>query len=242
MSNNYNNFGVTDTPVGTPSTQYGSFGLVNSTMSGLSTIQNTVTESVSPTALGSGVLNGDIQSANFATGVSGWRIRANGTAEFQSVTGLTFSGISISGATITGGLIRTSVSGKRVVISGTDSDVEFYDTGGNAVGAVIAGPSSDVIIFAGTPPAFNGYSFSQTAFVPNPSTSDLGSTSFPWNNVYALSYHTDNLVFWSSGTGSPQGVVTASPGSIYTNLSGGAGTTLYIKESGTNTNTGWVAK
>lgn len=43
------------------------------------------------------------------------------------------------------------------------------------------------------------------------------------------------------GSGSPEGVVTAPPGSIYRNTSGGAGTTLYVKESGTG-NTGWVAK
>jgi len=44
------------------------------------------------------------------------------------------------------------------------------------------------------------------------------------------------------GTGTPNGSVTASPGAIYLNLGGGAGTTLYVKESGTNTNTGWVGK
>ena len=44
------------------------------------------------------------------------------------------------------------------------------------------------------------------------------------------------------GSGSPNGVVTASPPALYLNRSGGAGTTLYVKESGTNTNTGWVGK
>jgi hypothetical protein len=46
----------------------------------------------------------------------------------------------------------------------------------------------------------------------------------------------------SSGVGSPNGVVVGSPGDMYLNTSGGAGTTLYIKESGSATNTGWVAK
>lgn len=46
---------------------------------------------------------------------------------------------------------------------------------------------------------------------------------------------------WLSGSGSPEGVVTAVVGSLYTRTNGGAGTTLYIKESGTG-NTGWVAK
>lgn len=48
-------------------------------------------------------------------------------------------------------------------------------------------------------------------------------------------------VLWRTGTGSPEGVVTASVGSMYTDVAGGAGTTLYVKESGTG-NTGWVAK
>lgn len=42
-------------------------------------------------------------------------------------------------------------------------------------------------------------------------------------------------------TGSPEGIVTAKVGSLYCRTDGGAGTTLYVKESGTG-NTGWVAK
>lgn len=44
-----------------------------------------------------------------------------------------------------------------------------------------------------------------------------------------------------SGTGSPETVVTAGVGSLYLRTDGGAGTTLYVKESGTG-NTGWIAK
>ena len=44
-----------------------------------------------------------------------------------------------------------------------------------------------------------------------------------------------------SGGGSPEGVVAAPVGSLYTRVDGGTGTTLYVKESGTG-NTGWVAK
>jgi len=48
-------------------------------------------------------------------------------------------------------------------------------------------------------------------------------------------------VGWKPGTGSPEGVVVAPVGSIYTRTDGGPGTTLYVKESGTG-NTGWTAK
>ena len=44
-----------------------------------------------------------------------------------------------------------------------------------------------------------------------------------------------------SGTGSPEGVLAATIGSLYTRADGGTGTTLYVKETGTG-NTGWVAK
>lgn len=44
-----------------------------------------------------------------------------------------------------------------------------------------------------------------------------------------------------SGEGTPEGVITARVGTLYRRLDGGAGTTLYVKESGTG-NTGWIAK
>lgn len=47
--------------------------------------------------------------------------------------------------------------------------------------------------------------------------------------------------FSFSGAGSPEGVVTAPIGSFYSRTNGGAGTSFYVKESGTG-NTGWVAK
>lgn len=46
----------------------------------------------------------------------------------------------------------------------------------------------------------------------------------------------------SAGTGTPNGVVAGSPGDLYMNLAGGAGTSLYVKESGVGTTAGWVGK
>lgn len=45
-----------------------------------------------------------------------------------------------------------------------------------------------------------------------------------------------------SGSGSPNGAVSASPGRLYVNTAGGSATTLWVKESGVATNTGWVGK
>jgi hypothetical protein len=44
------------------------------------------------------------------------------------------------------------------------------------------------------------------------------------------------------GIGAPNGVVVGYVGDTYRNVAGGAGQTLWVKESGTNTNTGWVGK
>jgi hypothetical protein len=48
-------------------------------------------------------------------------------------------------------------------------------------------------------------------------------------------------LIWRTGTGTPEGAVTAPVGSLFTRTDGGAGTTLYVKETGAG-NTGWVAK
>ena len=44
------------------------------------------------------------------------------------------------------------------------------------------------------------------------------------------------------GSSSPNGTIVGNMGDMFLNTSGGANTTLWIKESGTNTNTGWVGK
>jgi len=54
--------------------------------------------------------------------------------------------------------------------------------------------------------------------------------------------HVQNRINMSYvGLGSPEGEISAPVGSIYHRLNGGAGTSFYVKESGTG-NTGWVAK
>lgn len=48
-------------------------------------------------------------------------------------------------------------------------------------------------------------------------------------------------ITWTSGSGSPEGVVTAPIGSIYSRSDGGVLTSFYVKQSGTG-NTGWAGK
>jgi hypothetical protein len=67
-----------------------------------------------------------------------------------------------------------------------------------------------------------------------------GTSKFYVDNSGAVSV-SGTAATISSGTGTPEAAVTAPIGSLYTRTDGGAGTTLYVKESGTG-NTGWVAK
>lgn len=69
----------------------------------------------------------------------------------------------------------------------------------------------------------------------------IGCYNFNTGTVVDNKYKTTGNAFFTSGTGTPEGVLVAPIGSLYTRIDGGASTTLYIKESGTS-NTGWVAK
>lgn len=59
------------------------------------------------------------------------------------------------------------------------------------------------------------------------------------SSVKAISMGVGTLIAW--GTVNPEASVTAPPGSTYHRQSGGAGTSFYVKESGSG-NTGWIAK
>jgi hypothetical protein len=69
-----------------------------------------------------------------------------------------------------------------------------------------------------------------------------GDASFRWSDTFSTNFRPGaGGPIWTSGAGTPEGAVTAPVGSLFTRTDGGAGTTLYVKESGSG-NTGWVAK
>lgn len=73
-------------------------------------------------------------------------------------------------------------------------------------------------------------------------TRDSGEAAKRWANNFSRQYRPGaGAVIWTSGTGTPEGAVTAPAGSMFTRTDGGAATTLYVKETGAG-NTGWVAK
>lgn len=69
----------------------------------------------------------------------------------------------------------------------------------------------------------------------------LGSAGGSYNAIQM--YNNANVAGGSimTGSGTPEGAVSATVGSLFMRTDGGTGTSLYVKESGTG-NTGWVAK
>lgn len=108
--------------------------------------------------------------------------------------------------------------------------------GGGIVGFNYAGTGLLLYLLDGTAVTVGANMIPDTA-----SAYDLGSPTFPFRNIYANSVALPGGLTWTQGTGSPEGVVTAPIGSLYSNISGGASTTLYVKTSGAG-NTGWTAK
>lgn len=80
------------------------------------------------------------------------------------------------------------------------------------------------------------------SFTPGASnTYSIGQTTNLVNTVYSNRFATGAInALILAGSASPEGVQTAGVGSIYQRGGGGAGTSLYVKESGSG-NTGWVA-
>lgn len=72
-------------------------------------------------------------------------------------------------------------------------------------------------------------------------TNDVVSATFASPTDISTTVFTYSIPLELTGNGTPESVVTAPIGSVFTRLDGGAGTTFYYKESGAG-NTGWIAK
>lgn len=69
-----------------------------------------------------------------------------------------------------------------------------------------------------------------------------GEIALRWTDTYTQRLLLGaGVAFDTSGTGTPEGVITAPVGSTFRRTNGGAVTTFYVKETGAG-NTGWVAK
>jgi len=106
------------------------------------------------------------------------------------------------------------------------------------VGAGNANPSAYIVVIDGiTQNPTIDYTISTS---PN-YTIEMTSPT-PNQSVVIVVQINTTIAGWYIGVGSPENFITANIGSIYTNTNGGSGTTFWVKESGTETNTGWISK
>jgi hypothetical protein len=77
-------------------------------------------------------------------------------------------------------------------------------------------------------------------------TGKLGSLRTIADRLYLKTQNDGGNTGWQetivAGAGDPNGAVTANIGAVFLRRDGGAGTTFYVKESGSGTNMGWVGK
>lgn len=208
-----------------------------------------------------------IRSTNWKPGVRGFNIDGRtGNAEFNNVTvrgtiessiirGSTLSGMTITAGTVGQNYITidgddatyTAYTGgvRRILI--TTSSMSFYDSTGT-LGATITASGSGLLVTAsgGELQVLGDFVVGGGNIIPSLNdTIDIGTSSLQFRQglFRLVGVRTNGAAFAAvmGGSGSPEGVITGSPGYIYLRTDGGAGTSLYVKESGTG-NTGWVAK
>jgi len=173
----------------------------------------------------------------------GWtyQIRAGSTSVFKmpNTTKITYGG-TLQMQRSDNSWIQTlaMASGPVLEVRGASSagtSVRVKDAGGANIFEIDSAASR--VNFVGTVPAATGVGPSLAA---RGTDTDIDLV-LSGKGVGGVRLNSPTGVRWVSGTGSPESVVTAPIGSLYSRLDGGASTTLYVKQSGTG-NTGWAAK
>lgn len=100
-----------------------------------------------------------------------------------------------------------------------------------------------VLVVRGADGTDRSYVFTSSAFHGGTGDYSLGWSGGPWRWIYGqeIRLGDDSAPRIIPGTGSPEGVVWGTPGSLYIRKDGDAATTLYVK-SGSAGYTGWTAK
>lgn len=223
----------------------------------IQTAISTKADTAAPTFTGASTFQGNVSITNNGSFAVGAGVFVDGT---NSRLGLGSASASERLEIHSGNvLLRDNVNLKI----GTGGDLLAYHDGTNSY--VEASNSSDSVVFNAKN---NGTSGSYIKFVNDDTASNLsdgvnvgvfeksfitgvntpfiraGKDNQP-DDLNSLDvFITDSASFTRimTGTGTPEGNVTSNVGSIWLRTDGGSGTTLYVKESGTNSNTGWVAK
>jgi hypothetical protein len=218
------------------------------------------------TAGGSGYTTATISITGTGTGATATAILARGTLIGVSVTssgsgyGPTGTQVTVTvtgngtGATATG-WCGLPVSEERRLVVRCNTAVRFSRTGSsplqeNWTYTDLNVPTAADVEWIGTWGTWRASYFNTADYLAPDGAGGASLRSVSNGDVQIHPNGTGNLRFTTDaeatgclnaiGRGSPQGVVTAPPGSTYHNLNGGVGTSFYVKQSGT-ANTGWFA-
>lgn len=201
-----------------------------------------------------------ISGNTFVTTEIAIRIAPSGTGTGND---LLISGNYLSGVTQTITLVgtcdRPTITGNRIVGDSTGNGV-FLNNPSLAPYAFASGNSfrnvvNPLAVFASAPvktytdlySVANNFQGCTTDKWAEAGSAIIGARISSVSGILADGTAKENTIDQASkqiekwGTGTPEGVVAAGVGSVFHRTDGGAGTSLYIKESGTG-NTGWVAK
>lgn len=200
---------------------------------------------------GGGVANPSAQVGLTAVnGVATSAIRSDGAPSLSQAIVPTWSGDHVwsqNGGVITPVVIRNSNPTANIGGPGNqiDAGLEFHLTDGGSTNHVAAriSVSKPELDWSGTVDASGLMEFwTITAGVLTPKLYlEDGGALLPGSMTVGGFYTVANgFGRWFGGLGSPEGVQNGNVGDYYTRADGGAGTSFYVKESGTGTTTGWV--
>lgn len=206
---------------------------------------------------GSNTINGDFDDALFKGSITN---KATSNEANYIMRGLNIGATNRDGGNVNklhGGHFSATQKGSSNVVTdlwGLSIKVEADSPNTAPTNVIGLNVEYDMVAPTGTPTLSAGVRVNQNSdyYSAYPTAGfmvDNGASAMKWQ--YGL-YNDDNTILTAevrlstgvlvmSGSGSPEGVKTAPVGSLYTRTDGGAGTTLYVKETGTG-NTGWVAK
>ena len=150
-------------------------------------------------------------------------------------------------------LTAIKIAGTSVKVSGTNNSAIVGTETNLGLGQAYGGFGGEAATFQkdGNTALFSVTSASGSGVPASFARGNSGALQYFFKNGTAVGhidvtssgvqYFLDSSVFIMSGSGSPEGSLAAPMGSLYMRTDGGAGTTMYVKESGVG-NTGWVAK
>lgn len=168
------------------------------------------------------------------------------------ITGTSTSSVTKSRkVTITGNTVSFSGLLADNTYSGIylDANANTSTVSGNTVAASTTGNLPQYAIFAADGTVTVSGNQTNGGAKSGNSQVAVGGVALPWfldspnvfTHTYATKMYLPGLCFISAGTGTPEGALGAPVGSLFLRTDGGAGTSLYVKQSGAG-NTGWVAK